>query len=151
MKEYLQSLCQQGCAHSCVSVCVCVLSCADLNDVNCICGLFWTLGQLGFFFLFLFRCSAIESTIICDLSSCHLYDSFFFLFSSRCPLLLHPPSLLCPCFCSISLCPFLSFCLFLNPAPLALPPGYRGTAMFMKPFNVLCNYPGNTSHHYSCQ
>lgn len=40
---------------------------------------------------------------------------------------------------------------FLLPAPLALPPGHVGTVMFMKPFNVLCNYPGNTSHHYSCQ
>lgn len=49
------------------------------------------------------------------------------------------------------LCPFYSFCFFLLPGPLALPPGDGGTVTFMKAFNVLCNYPGNTCHHYSRQ
>lgn len=31
--------------------------------------------------------------------------------------------------------------------PLALPPGSGGTVMFMNPFNVPCDYPGNTSHN----
>lgn len=36
-------------------------------------------------------------------------------------------------------------------ALLARPSGDGGTVMFMNPFNVLCNYPGNTSHDYSRQ
>lgn len=131
------------------------------NDVNCSCGLCWTLiwDVAVFFFFFTFHVQALGDGIHDrgNLHSCHHFCSSlplpsFPLLPSKCPLLFHPSlySPLC-CFGSLSPCPFLSFCFFLLPAPLALPPGRGGTVMFMKPFNVLCNYPGNTSHHYSRQ
>lgn len=170
----MQRLCQQGYTQSCVSVCfmaaVCIFVCVRerypvlsvRGDVNRSCGLCWTLIQHVVFFFFsscfMFRPSAMESMIMVTFTpvifSVHIFPTppFLPLLSSKCPLLFHPPlySPLC-CFCSPSLCPFLSFCFFPLPAPLALPPGRGGTVMFMKPFNVLCNYPGNTSHHYSGQ
>lgn len=40
---------------------------------------------------------------------------------------------------------------FLVVCELAIPLGRKGTLMFIKAFNVLCNYSGNTSFYYSLQ
>ena len=151
----------------CVCVCVCeresypVLSMH--NDVNCSCGSCWTPIQHVVFFpsFFMFRRSAMESMIMVTFTpfvlSVHLFHTppFFTpptppasaLYSSI--LLSRAP--LC-CLCSpLTVSASLISVFSSLPAPLALPPGRGGTVMFMKPFNVLCNYPGNTSHHYSRQ
>lgn len=133
-------------------------------DVNCSCGLCWTLMWRGCFFFFPFHVQMLSDGIHehGNLHSCHLFlfmsstllpFLFLPLVFSKCPLLFPSPLLCSPLFCfsSCSVGPFLPFCFFPFPASLALPLGRGGTVMFMKPFNVLCNYPGNTSHHYSCQ
>lgn len=136
-----------------------ILSLSMHYDVNCSCGLCWTLVRRTFFPpCFMFRRSAMESmhmvTFTTVILSIHLFYSPAFstppyLLPSLLPsfFLLHLVLLLSPLAVSGSPFPFFS------PlhAPLALPPSKGGTVMFMKPFNVLCNYPGNISHHYSCQ
>lgn len=146
--------------HGC-SLCLCALERAlgAHTDVKRSCGLCWTLIRRGFFFssCFMFRRSAMESmstvTFTPVIFSVHLFHTPPSSLPSpslhEVPFTLTSSSPLCVVVCCS--CPFLSFCFFPLPAPLALPPGRGGTVMFMKPFNVLCNYPGNTSHHYSCQ
>lgn len=151
-------------------LCVCetaILSCSMHCDVNCSCGLCWTLvWHVCFFFpsCFMFKCSTMESmhmvAFTTVIPSVHLFHTPAFSppppppsspYRLPSPLpssfLLHLVLLLRPLAVSGSLIHFF----FPLPAPLALPPSRGGTVMFMKPFNVLCNYPGNTSHHYSCQ
>lgn len=152
-------------------LCVCetvILSCSMDCDVNCSCGLCWTLvWHVCFFFFFLFHVQVLRNGI-------HAHGSFHYC-HPLCSSLPHSCLFTSSSFSSSSsLLTALSSSIFLSaplgvasapsrcvrfshslffplPAPLALPPSRGGTVMFMKPFNVLCNYPGNTSHHYSCQ
>lgn len=121
--------------------------------VNYVFGLRWMLSQdvLSFFFPPLLP-------VLCLLMKPTLTHPLLHSFQPPLPPLLVPLSVLfyvlpCPVSAPSHHVRFSHsvFSFSLLPAPLALPPGNVGTVMFMKPFNVLCNYPGNTSHHYSCQ
>lgn len=109
------------------------------------CGFCWILSPgCPFFHSFFFSSSSPSSSPFFSMIKCKLESTTSVYLLSTLPLCL---------LMLLAFCPYIYFAVifFLVILKLAIPPGRGGTLMFIKVFNVLCNYSGNTFSYYSLQ